>query len=703
MRLNLKLQTICGLIAILSACSPIKNSQYEKYSTLVSEAPECSQSYTHTNSTTISGRASFFKRGVNLVLESSNLKNMTLGDPLVTALPIRYAEVSVHNSKNQLVQCGITDSTGQLKALDGTSDLTIPATADYYTVRVFSRMNLDMTAPSASPAKPTFKSYVTVKKDIYTNEVHHIKSTVYSNGVDAVTNTDLVAYARQTDSLAIEGGAFNILNTVFTAYDFIRNNTAAISTTCLSDKLSVYWKMGFNPYQYAYPDQDPSYIANGSYYSPAESQLYITGGRLGDISIDVTNHFDDYVILHELGHHIENKCGQLLSPGGFHYMLSRIDARLAWAESWSNFFAAQVMYDTNSLAAINPEVGSKLTNAGLPSRWTYFFQSKGFSDSVQNIGNGTGFMFDLKKAGNNPDSWQSGPYQGTSFDKVDPTRYPGEGHFREGAITRGLFKLANNCGGSCTTSTPIAFSNFWMSMDKITGIGRSIYPFKSSHQFMELLKSFVDSTPGTWAANYAAFNQYQTSEALHLFSDGIYTSGGINRWIPYGTYLTSLNAGACPIGQMYIEPRTDDPVLTATNSDQRYSNHYYTLDLNSLSGVDEINVAFTKQNVNGTTTEFDILLMEENYFFQEDYACTTYNSSGACSAYIPRRSTSTDVVRSDRRSGNVTTKTIRTLQSLDTTKKYILNIRAYTPNQTISTVTDYSYVITNQAGLRLCP
>lgn len=697
----LKLQTICVLILFSAACSPMKNSQYEYYSTLVSEAAECSTHYTYTSSTTISGTATFYKRGINLVLENGNLQNMTLGDPLIEPLPIRYAEVAVYNSKNQLVQCGITDSTGHLKGIDGSINLTIPAIADYYSIRVLARMHINLTAPGSAPTKPTFTAHVAVKQDIYTNEIHYIKTSIYSNGVDESNTANLIAYARQTDSLKVEGGAFNILNSIFTAYEYIQNNTSAIDTTCLSPKLNVYWKLGFNPYQYSSPNEDPSYIGNGSYYNKSEENLYITGGRLGDISIDVTNHFDDYVIIHELGHHVENKCGQLLSPGGTHAMVARIDPRLAWAEGWANFFAAQVMYDSNSIQKINPEIGAKLIAAGFSGEWTYFFGSRGFSDSVQNVGNGTGFMFDLKKAGNNPDSWQYGPYRGNSFDKVDAPRYPGEGHFREGAITRGLFKLANNCGGTCTTSTPIAFANFWKSMDKITGIGQASYTFKSSHSFMEKLKEFV--TPATWTANYTAFNQSTISEALHLFSDGIFTSGGVTRWIPYGTPLTTLTGGACSIGQMYIEPRVDDPVLTGTNSDQRYSNHFYTIDLNSLSTVDEINVNLTKQNVNGTSTEFDILLLQEEYVFNEDYSCKTYASDGQCSVSAPIRGTTADVVRSDRRSGLLTTKTIKNLQALDKTKKYILNIRAYTANRTIAAITDYSYTITNQGGLNLCP
>lgn len=698
--MNLKIQTFCGITFLLMACSPIKNSQYEQYSTLVSEAPECLQNYSYANATAIYGTASFFKRGINLILTASNLTNMTLGDPLVNALPIRYAEVAVYNSNNELVQCGLTDANGNLKGYDGSSDLLIPAIPDYYAIRVLARMNIALAAPVSDPSKPELTAHIAIKKDIYTNEVNYITRTIHSDGVENINNADLVAYARQTDSLGIEGGAFNILNTIFTTYQYIQNHTGAVDLTCLNDKMNVFWKMGFNPYQYVEPNADPSYISNGSYYDAVDEHLYVTGGRLGNISTDTTNHFDDFVIVHEFSHHIENKCGRLLSPGGSHAVIVRIDPRLAWAEGWANFVAAEVLYDTTSLSNINPEISTKLTSAGFSSRWTYFFASKGFSDSQQNVGNGDGFMFDLKKAGNNPDTWQYGLYAGTPFDKVDPNRYPGEGHFREGAVTRGLFKLANNCGGTCTTSTPITFENFWKSMDRITGIGQDAFVFKSSHDFLEKLKSFVDLTPGTWAANYVSFNQAQTSEALHLFSDGFYTSGGISRWIPYGTNLNTLTAGACSTGQMYIEPRTDDMVLTGVNSDQRYSNHFYTLDFSVLNTVDEINVNFTKQN--GTSTEFDILLLEQGYFFYGDYSCPDGTYTSSCQ-WGPSRLNPVGVIRSDRRAGTLSTKSIKNLLALDPTKKYILDIRAYTANKTISSVTDYSYTITNQAGLKLCP
>ena len=696
---NHKLQqaaSVAFLSLFLLRCSPMHNTQYEQSLSMKSETPECLSGYTYASSLRLTGTAKFYKRGINLVIQGTELKNMTLGDPLTNALPIKFAEVAVYNSAHKVVQCGLTDSQGNLKGVDGASDLLIPAQAGQFTITVLARSNITLN----QNGKPDFQFHVAVKQDIYSNEVHSISSTVTSNGVDDLPNTDLIANARQTsDSMDVEGGAFNILNSIYTAYNFIRTNTGAVDTSCLNDKLNVYWKLGFNPFQYTYPNEDPSNLASGSFYNHDEKNLYITGGKLGDISIDVTNHFDDFVTIHELGHHIENQCGQLTSPGGTHAIIVRVDPRLAWSEGWANYFAAQVM--TTSISALNPEISNKLVSAGLPATWTYLFASKGFSDSVQNISNGSGFMFDFKKAGNNPDTWQYGSYQGYSFDKIDAIKYPGEGHFREGSISRGLFKLSNTCGGSCITANPITFETIWKSMDKITGAGQSVYKFKSSHTVFEILKNFIGST--SWLSTYKTFNEAATSEALHLFSDGAFTATGINRWIPYGTYLTNTTTNSCSIGATYIEPRSDDPILTGVNSDQRYSNHYYTVDLTVLPNLDKINVTFTKQNSSGTNVEFDVLLFQEDYFFNGDYSCSTSDSAGNCTAYIPSRTVTEDVLRADRRPGSIGTKTIKDLQLLDKTKKYLLNIRAYTSNKTISNVTDYSYVMTDQTGANICP
>lgn len=686
---------------IICGCTAINNTQYYDYLSTSVEAAECLTNYSFPATLKLTGTAKYFKRGVNLITQynsittKTDLVNIILGDPLQLALPIKYAEIIIYNSKNQIIQCGRTDSEGFLKSVDGVSDLLLPAAADSYAVQVLSRVRTQF---SSYPGKPVFSISAAVKKDKYTNKLYTLAKVVNSNGLDD-SSVDLLAYARQTDSAEINGGAFNILNDIFTTFSYISQNTGTVDTQCLNKKVDTYWKAGFNPYQYLYPQSDPSTLGNNSYYDGlGDKTLNITGGRLGNTSIENTDHFDDFVIVHELGHFIEDNCGQLTSPGGSHQIVSRIDPRLAWSEGWANYLAVQVLY--NNMVQINPEFEGKMFNAGFTSatdrKWSFLSSTIGFSDSSLNVDNGTGFMFDMKKPGNNPDSWQYGPYNGSSYDKIDSVRYPGEGHFREGAISRGFFKLTNACGVNCALS-PVPFEYIWRSVNKITGAGNPAIKFKSSHTILENVKVLLG---GSWAGDNKAKIQ---SEALHLFSDNSYLVGGINKWIPYGSRLQTVQATACPT--IYIEPRSDDPALTATNSDQRYSNHFYSIDFSALPPMDQITVTFTKQNPSGTTTEFDLLLFQEGYFFNTDYLCSSVDTNGSClTSFVPSRTTNSSVVRSDRRSGStLTSKKITLLSSLDSSKKYLLNIRAFTAGLTLSPVTDYSYQIQDALGNYICP
>ncbi|MCC2678912.1 MAG: hypothetical protein K0R29_1488, partial [Pseudobdellovibrio sp.] len=66
------------------------------------------------------------------------------------------------------------------------------------------------------------------------------------------------------------------------------------------------------------------------------------------------------------------------------------------------------------------------------------------------------------------------------------------------------------------------------------------------------------------------------------------------------------------------------------------------------------------------------------------------------------RTVTSEVVKSDRRAGAITSKTLSGLSDLDPTKRYLLNIRAYTANKSINNVTAYQYTITSGAQT-LCP
>jgi len=687
--LFVKLSQFAAYILMLSAlvfaslgCGSRYSSQASEYIAQSDEIPECNQEFTYTSGVILTGSASFYKRGTELVTQSVSgarkLKSMILGDPIATALPIQNAEIAVYNQDLKLVQCGLTDQTGQLKDLSGSGDLYIPNSAGTYTIRVLARSHYQYSGPNDV-------LNVSIKKDIYKNEVHAIQTQTYSNGTSAQSVT-LKAYARQTDSMEIEGGAFNILNNVQQAFDYIKLNTAGVDTTCLSNRINIYWKAGFNPMQYLNPNSDPATLANTSFYDSAEDKLFISGGQLGDISLSNTDHFDDFATVHELGHYIEKHCGLYTSPGGTHAIVVRIDPRLAWSEGWANYFATQVLSDRMSY--LDPTMASKLTYANESSGWTFFFNSSGFSDSYQNISNGLGFMIDFKRPGTDPGTYEFEPYTGRSFDIVQPNLYPSEGHTREGAISRGLFKITNACGTNCT-ATPTTFEEIWKGFDQITGVGSPAVavPYVSSFNVLQNMKSRV-----SWiSANDTILN----SEAL---SSDYSVAPSTTNWPGYGR---KLGIGSCSLS---IQPRTDDPALTGTNSDQRYSNHFYSLDPSTLSGLTSLSVTFTY--VSGTRVDHDLLLFKPNYFFNDDYRCTSVAGDGTCSGtYVAQRTVTSDVVKYDRTSKVLTapyTKTLSNLNTLSANTIYMLNIRAYTPNISIGSSTLYNYTINSNLG-QLCP
>jgi hypothetical protein len=673
----IKLLILPASVFFLGACSKLTSNSGADSPVVADELAECLTSTSYSPSVTITGTASFYKRGLTVSQAGGLVTSMTLSTPITIPLPIKFAEVRVLNSAGTLVQCGITNVSGALKALDGTSNLVIPNAAGSYSVQVLARSNHLLTVPGG---KTAFKIYTSVKSDIYSNSVYTLASTVASTGSGSFATT-LTAYARESQSSVISGGAFNIYNDIFTTYDYLAQNTSTSDLTCLNPKLHVYWKAGFNPAQYVYPDANPSDLGTLSFYVRGANQLYINGGQLGNVSSVDTDHFDDTVIIHETGHHIEDVCGKMDSPGGTHYGLYRIDPRLAWSEGWGNFFGAHQV--RNSLASVNPDLGAQLPASG----WLYYLDTQGYSDS----GAGTASEYirlNLNKAGNNPESVSTS--NGTRYyDKVDATTKPGEGLYRETSISRSLFKIANNCTGCANSS----FANIWQAFEKNpsgVGMGKSIYPFRSAARFYSRLnQSYAGSMPG------AIDTILNSDEAQQRETNASYTVGGYQVYVPYATKLVASGA-PCPLK---IQPRQDSGVDANYLSDQRYSNHFYFIDISSLSGVTSIKLNSTY--VAGTTSiDIDSILYSEGYTYDND--CAAYFTNGQCQT-AQKISTGTNIVRADRSVGNGT-KTI-SLVGLNASTNYLLNIRAYTTNilPAITAATEYSYTLTDQSGGYLCP
>ena len=652
-----------------------------------SEVSECTTSTIYTSPSVVSGTARFFKRTVKINNIGPVITSLTLGAPISTALPIKYAEVRVLDGSNNVVQCGKTDANGALKALNGTSNLQIPGTAGTYRVEVLARSNHNV---SVAMGKPAFKLYAAVK-NACSNSVHSISSSITTSGVGTYS-TSMTAYARESESSTVAGGAFNIYNDIAVTYDYLGQNTAVSSDlSCLNPKLDVFWTQGFNPAQLIYPDEDPSSLSTVSFYLRGYSELYINGGKLGNITSADTDHFDDTVVIHEIGHRIEDVCGKLDSQGGIHFGQFRIDPRLAWSEGWGNFFGTHMI--RNNLSLINPDL---VTTMASYDSWLYYLDTGGYVDGATTTGSEL-IRINLSKAGNNPESLGGGYY----YDKVNSSTYPGEGHFREVSVSRSLFKNTNTCTANSNCVNTNYFSQIWKAFEKDPagiGMGKSIYPFRSSVRFYDRLKTVFSGTfPAAVSSTTNTISStLSTDEAQQLAGDTAYTSGVSMTWVPFAVKLVSNGSTPCPL---IIQPREEYSTVTNYEPDQRYSSHFYYFDRSSgpISLVSSIRLNASKNA--GSNIDIDLVLYQDGYSFPTE-TCTSVSS-------CTKNTTSSQFIRADRSiastPGSAYTKTISSLNVLSSSTPYLLNIRAYTAAQTILTSTAYSYTLTDQSGNYLCP
>lgn len=678
-----KIATVLSLSFTLYACAPPSTVGTTSPS-VAPEVGECLTNSTYSLPVIVGGTATFFKR--NLIAVTSNsttVQSLILGAPNTTPIPIRFAEIRVLNASGEVVQCGKTNEDGDLKAVDGTADLKIPNVPGNYTFQVFARTN--HTFSGLPVGKAAFKVYASIKADIYSNEVQSISTVVNSTGVGSVW-VDATAYARESESAEVRGGAFNIYNDIISTYTYLGQNTGISNLTCLNPKLDVFWRAGFNPAQYVYPSSDPSTLGTLSFYLRGQNQLYINGGRLGNMKTQDTDHFDDSVIIHELGHHIEDVCGKMDSPGGTHYGHYRIDPRLAWSEGWGNFLGAHII--RNNITSINPDLPATVTAR---DGWLYYLDTSGYQDGSGSNGS-IYIMLNLNRSGTNPEStWVVG--QMRYYDKVDPVLNPGEGHFREVSVARSLFKSTNTCTATCTNCSSCAdanyFANYWKAFENDPtgiGMGKIQYPFRSSARFFSRLnQSFGGAMPAS------IDSILDTNEAQQRETNSAYTVSGSRVSVPYGIKLVP-SATAC---DLKIQPKPSTGLYTDSNMDPRFSNHFYLVDLTSIPGVTQIRLTATK--ISGSDHDIDLILNRQSYTYVED--CTDHDAAGNCTAY-QRAGNTSDMVRTDRSNG--LNKQISTLNMLDPSQAYLLNVRSF-PKELPVTASEYTYVLTDQSGGFLCP
>ncbi|MBK9322171.1 MAG: hypothetical protein IPM97_04295 [Bdellovibrionaceae bacterium] len=533
-----------ALLLSLSACSNTLQAPDQSDPSQHPEAAYCGSAQKITYAapvTTVSGNAKFYYR--NLDWTSSMCQGLC-NNPVSTNIPL--AEVHILDAANNIIQCGETDANGNF------TNMQIPRSDGSYKVRVLSRSNTSSVRAS-------------VLEDIYSATPYSIEAAfAISGGQSTVTGVNLAASARASDSNSkIPGGAFNILANIYWANQFLRAQSG--NPTFVADKVTIFWKAGFNPYSYY---GSPNALA--SFYVSNEDRLYILGGKNGDVKNSDTDHFDDSVILHEYGHFLESHYGHSDSQGGSHNGNFIIDPRLAWSEGWANYFQAAVL-DTIVYSSSSGIKGS--------GGYTNYIDTVGFkSDSVEGTGSSAGISIRVS---------MTEAAATAVYDKPAAN----EGVFREFSISRTLFK---------TLKAAIPFSAVWQAFTSLNDVVGTYTP---PHKFInfglfnyKLNTRITDSTQNTnWRAILTEENQKRDTTL----------------------YGNTLNAQApspsCPTVNM-------NPVVDAVygydRSNQLMSNDFYTYYHDGQSKT--LSLIYSTGSGGADIVDLNLYLYANGYYYSEE-------------------------------------------------------------------------------------
>lgn len=236
--------------------------------------------------------------------------------------PVRFTEIAIKNTAGEIVQCAET-------LTDGTFQFDLPLNSGTYTVEMRSRSS-------------NSRSVAYVLDNPTNNSQHTVTASVSSSS----SSSGLLLRARVHDGL--KAGAFNILDQILNAQDYLRSQTGSCNVPgdptyfagCIpftgAPLVKVYWSPGVSPSIYL------GTTGSISFYLNSRRELYLQGGQNGNVTSSDMDHFDNSVIIHEYAHFLEDVFGRPDSPGGSHNADSIIDPRLAWGEGWANFFQAAV-------------------------------------------------------------------------------------------------------------------------------------------------------------------------------------------------------------------------------------------------------------------------------------------------------------------------------------------------------------------------
>lgn len=531
---------LLSVIAVLSlsACGN-KSSDPEPASTasIGSEKAYCSSVSLPSTATTISATATYQYRVVTPTGGSAGL-----GSPSTAS--IRYAEVEILDANGSTVQCGETDASGGIS-------INIPRTAGTYTLKVYSRADNNNLKASVLNTPGAMTPYSI--------------SAAFTLAGNETSKAVTLTAATYTGSL--EGGAFNILDQIYAANAFIKNNStcASLGNICtafsVAPKVRVFWSPGLSPGSYYgqatsaisfyIADDEPSYgMATG---------MYIMGGINGSICVD-TDHFDNSVVIHEYGHYLEKAYAYSDSPGGSHNGNSIIDPRLAWSEGWANFLQGAVRGE---------------------SRYT---DTTGNSD----CSGGTGVNVNL-----NLENIVAGQ------DAVSGSTYLGEGSFREVSVSRVLWDTMESPSIGDSEGADVGFAYIWkVFSDSTVGFRKSSIKFRNIGHFNEIMRGLINTNANSQLADFDSLilNERQRSDRVE-----------------YAYQVTAQNGATCTYDIQGVAA-TDNKARTMD-----FFSYYY----DGASSHATLNLRYAA-TPSGTPTDLDLKVWNESHVLDDN---TTLMSS----------------------------------------------------------------------------
>ncbi|MFN7728639.1 MAG: hypothetical protein ACK5P7_05750 [Bdellovibrio sp.] len=592
----------------------------------------------------------------------------------VETKPIRRAEIVViNNATEAVVQAGHTTETGD-------ADLQIPNVAGSYRVEVRSRA--DNTYLKASVLdNPYDKNYYRIYRNF-----------TVTTGTPNASTISAGASLLAPYNGAAEGGAFNILDNILIANDYLRdhvkvNNTAGSADYCpasicsenfaVAPKVQIYWTKGLSPAAYfGSPSSPISFFASNSGGSLYPG-LYILGGLEGSVCAD-TDHFDNSVILHEYGHFLEHTYAISDSPGGSHNGNKIIDPRLAWSEGWANFFQAAALG--------RPSYRDTQRNSECPatgSTGQVYTARLGFTD------------FDIE----------------TQLGSQDTPSRTGEGNFREISISRllwdsltgsnqaGPFGAAQNSDGS---AADLGFAVIWSSFRSLTSSAisaRNVGHFSNS--LFTSLTTMGSSYVNAWADDtYAA-----TSKPLVLEKQA--------RDIrDFGLPLLprAVAYGACPVNAALVGYSSPDWVISSADpkrdtvnsqgyidwSDMFNTNDFYRYYYDGTSSRRYVRLYYKKQvgDLSGFANPWDLdfYVYREDFVFLNGEDIVKMSERDYPEANIPSHPTPPGYTGSEVVDFNGLTPGF-----------YYLNIKAHYVGPAAPTRAGAQYYLENATGDQLCP